>query len=134
VLGLIVILLVGGIVLFVTKLKPPIDAANAFLEEIDDRDFRGAIDEMCSADQDSFTTEDLQLVFAFGRLAEDYSVNFFGVDVDGSTATVDFDSDAVDGDFDYYELPLRKEDGDWHVCLSDDPSFNQSGGGDLGDL
>jgi len=131
VLGLIVILLVSGIALFVVKLEPPIAAANAFLEEIDDRDFAGAFDEMCSADQDNFTTEDLQLLFGFGRLVDGFSVNFFGVDIDGNRATVDFDSDSLDSD-QYLELPLRKEDGDWRVCLSDDPDINRPG--DLDEL
>jgi hypothetical protein len=119
-------------VLFVVKIKPPIDAANDFLADVEDRDFDQAFDRLCAADQDALTPETVETLFGFGQVADDYDVNPLGVDIDGSRATVDFDSDGVGDDFDYYELPLRKEDGDWHVCLSNDPQFNQfnfDGGG-----
>ncbi len=125
VLGAIVILLATGIILFVTKIKPPIDAANAFLEEVEDRDFDRAFDRLCAGDDSRFSPESLEVLFEFGQLADDYSVNPFGVDVDGSRATVDFDSDGIDDEFDYIELPLRKEDGTWRVCLSDDPDLDE---------
>jgi hypothetical protein len=125
VLALVAILITTAIVLYVVKIKPPVDAANDFLEDIEDRNFDRAFDRLCAADQDQITPEGLQTAFGFGRVADDYSVNFLGVDIDGSRATVEFDSDGVGDDFDYYELPLRKEDGDWHVCLSNDPQFNQ---------
>ena len=133
VLALVVILIAVGITLFTVKIKPPIDAANDFLEEIEERNFEQAFDQLCSADQNELSAEVLESAFAFGQIADDYNVNFFGVDIDGDRATVDFDSDAVGDDFDYYELPLRKEDGDWRVCLSNDPQFNSSifDGGEL---
>jgi hypothetical protein len=122
---LVAILITIAIVLFVVKIKPPIDAANDFLEDVEDGDYDEAFDRLCAADQERGTPDDLQTPIDFSELAEDYSVdNIFGVDIDGSRATVEFDSDAVGDGFDYFELPLRKEDGDWHVCLSDDPFAN----------
>ena len=125
VLALVAILITTAIVVFTVKIKPPIDAANDFLADVEARDFDQAFNRLCAADQDELTPEILETAFGFGQVADDYDVNFFGVDIDGSRATVDFDSDGVGNDFDYFELPLRKEDGDWHVCLSNDAQFNQ---------
>jgi hypothetical protein len=124
-LGSIVVLAIGGSVLFVTKVKPPIDATNDFLAAIEADDFDTAHDELCSVDQDEFTPESLETLFGLGFL-DDYSVNPFDVDLDGDRATVSFDADGT-GETDYFEITLRKEDGDWRVCLSDDPDFEDFG-------
>lgn len=124
-LAAIVVLGVTGTVLFVQKIKPPIDAANTFLGDLEDRDFERAFDQMCSRDQDVFDADDLGALFGVGFL-DDYEINPFDVDVDGDRARVSFDAEGT-GDDDYFELPLRKEDGDWRPCLSDDADF-----GDLG--
>jgi hypothetical protein len=126
VLGSIVVLSIGGAVLFVTKVKPPIDATNEFLAAIEADEFDAAFDELCSVDQDEFTPDGLETLFGLGFL-DDYSVNPFDVDLNGDRAKVSFDAEGT-GDTDYFEITLRKEDGDWRVCLSDDPDFQDLGG------
>ncbi|MGH8986194.1 MAG: hypothetical protein ACRDY6_20310, partial [Acidimicrobiia bacterium] len=114
-LSTIVILGVSGTVLFVQKIKPPIDAANAFLGDVDDGDFAAAFDQVCARDQDLLDEEDVGGVYSF---FDDFEINPFDVDIDGDRATVGFDADGLDSD-EKLELPLRKEDGEWRPCLSD---------------
>jgi hypothetical protein len=114
-LGSIVVLSIVGAVLFVTKVKPPIDATNEFLADIEDGDLESAIDQLCSADED--VDEDELLLVALSGL-EGFEVNPFSVDIDGDRATVQFDADGFDFN-EVVELPLRKEDGEWRVCLAD---------------
>ena len=120
-LGSIVVLSIGGGVLFVTKVKPPIDATNEFLAAIENGNFDTAFDSLCEADQDEFSPDSLESLFGLGFL-DDYNVNPFDVDITGDRAKVSFDARGT-GDNDYFEITLRKEDGDWRVCLSDDPDF-----------
>jgi hypothetical protein len=123
VLGVIALLAVAGVALFVSKVKPPIDATNAFLRDLDRGDFDAAYDRMCANDREFFTTESLGSAFGF---IDDYEVNPFDVSVDGDRAKVSFDSDVTDGDREYFELSLRKDGGRWRPCLTD--------AADLGDL
>ncbi|MGI8795424.1 MAG: Rv0361 family membrane protein [Acidimicrobiia bacterium] len=115
VLAAIVILAISDGVLFVQKVKPPIDAANEFLGEVEADNLDAAIALLCSEDEN--VDEDDLFLAAIASL-DDYDVNPFGVDIDGDRATVKFDADGLDED-EVIELPLRKEDGDWRVCLSD---------------
>jgi hypothetical protein len=131
VLGAIVILAISSTVLFIQKVKPPIDAANEFLAAVESDDFDAALDGLCAADQDAFTADELETLFGLaGGFLDDYDVNPFDVDVDGDKAKVSFNAEGT-GDEDYFEIPLRKEDGDWRVCLSDDPDFAILDGGGL---
>jgi hypothetical protein len=116
VLGVIVLLGVAGVALFVSKVKPPIDATNAFLRDLERGNFDAAYDRMCADDREVFTTESLGRRLGF---IDDYEVNPFDVSVDGDRAEVSFDSDAPDGDREYFELPLREEAGEWRPCLTD---------------
>jgi hypothetical protein len=121
VLGVIVLLAVAGVALFVSKVKPPIDATNAFLRDLESGDFDAAYDRMCANDREVFTTASLGRLFGF---IDDYEVNPFDVSVDGDRAQVSFDSDAPDGDSEYFELPLRKDAGEWRPCLTDDADLD----------
>jgi hypothetical protein len=116
VLGAIVVLAISGTVLFVQKIKPPIDATNDFLADIEDGNFDAAIEQLCAADQDT-VDEDNFLLTSLSLLG-DFQVNPFDVDVDGDRATVTFDADGLD-DNEVIELPLRKEDGEWRPCITD---------------
>ena len=116
VLGTIVVLAISGTVLFVQKVKPPIDAANEFLDEVEAGNLDAAIELLCSEDRENVDEDDLFLG-AFASL-DDFEVNPFDVDIDGDRATVAFDADGL-GDDRVIELPLRKENGDWRPCLSD---------------
>lgn len=121
-LGAIVLLTVTGIVLFVQKIKPPIDAANEFLAAIEASDFEDAHSQLCDADRrdtDAVDLEDFLPIYFGPGFVSDYEVNPFDVDVDGNRATVGFDADGLDDD-EKYELPLRKEGGDWRPCFSDE--------------
>jgi len=114
-LAAIVVLGVAGTVLFVQKIKPPIDAANEFLSDVDDDDLAAAFEQMCARDQDLLSEDDIGGIYGF---FDDFEVNPFDVDVDGDRATVGFDADGLDSG-EKLELPLRKEDGEWRPCLSD---------------
>lgn len=117
VLAAIAGLAIAGAVLFTVKVKPPIDAVNAFLTDVRDGDYEGARDRLCTEDRRVLSSEGLRSLFRPG--VEDFDVNPFDVSVDGDRATVSFDREDERGDDDYYELDLRKEGGDWRVCLSE---------------
>ena len=119
-LALIVVLGTTGAVLFVEKIKPPIDATNRYLSDVEDRDFAAAFSQLCARDQDLLSEDDI-LTVGFGSFSG-FEVNPFDVDVDGSRATVGLDADELDSD-EKLELPLRKEDGDWRPCLTDINAF-----------
>jgi hypothetical protein len=120
-LFVIVVLLIAGIGLFVAKVKPPIDDANAYLGDIADRDYESAFDRLCEAERvdGSATTfaADLEGVALLSDVDE-FEITPFGVDVDGDSATVDVDLAPDDlGAFDaVVDLQLEKEDGDWRPC------------------
>jgi hypothetical protein len=126
-LALIVVLGTTGTVLFVEKIKPPIDATNDFLADVENGNFERAFDQLCARDHDVFDAEELGLLFGFGGgILDGFEVNPFDVHVDGDRARVSFDAEGSDGD-DYFELPLRKEGGEWRPCLSDDADFRELG-------
>jgi hypothetical protein len=117
--AVIAILFGTGVGLFVTREKPVIDAANAFLDDVADGRFEAAYAELCASDQDAVSEADFaQFAASLRNDLDAPEVNPFGVDINGDRATVDFDPDGTgSGDFDEnYELDLRKEDGDWRVC------------------
>ncbi|MGH9026032.1 MAG: hypothetical protein ACRDWD_07945 [Acidimicrobiia bacterium] len=119
--AVIALLFGAGIGLFVTRQKPVIDAANAFLDDVAAGRFETAYDDLCVGDRDSFSEEEFASFASseptLARLDEP-TVNFLGIDVNGDRATVDFDPEGNDSDDfdDNFELELRKEDGDWRVC------------------
>jgi hypothetical protein len=117
--AVIAILFGVGVGLFVTREKPVIDAANAFLDDVADGRFEAAYAGLCEADQDGITEAAFaQFAASLRNDLDAPEVNPFGVDLNGDRATVDFDPDGSgSGDVDEnYELDLRKEDGDWKVC------------------
>lgn len=116
VVGAIVILAISGTVLFVQKIKPPIDAANEFLAEVEAGNLDASIELLCTEDRENIDEDDLFLR-ALAAL-DDFEANPLDVDIDGDRATVGFDADGL-GDNRVIELPLRKENGDWRPCLSD---------------
>jgi len=114
-LAVIIALGATGTILFVQKIKPPVDAANDFLSDVDDGDLAAAFDQVCARDQDLLDQDDIGVVYG---LYDDFEVNPFDVDVDGDRATVGIDADGLDSD-EKLELPLRKEDDEWRPCISD---------------
>jgi len=117
VLTLIVALGVTGTVLYVTNVKPVIDAANAVFDDVEEGDDEQAFARLCAEDRDRFTPGEIGA--ALGRF-EDASVDPFSVDISGDDATVEFDASvSPDPDTDTFELGLRREGGDWRPCLSE---------------
>jgi hypothetical protein len=105
--------------IWITKVKPPIDAANDYLRDISRGDYEAAFDQLCAAEKVDGSPRSLQE--AVGELVffsvGDYEVSPFDVDIDGDRATVeaDFDPDSS-SDADIVDMRLRKIGGDWRPC------------------
>lgn len=119
-MGVIVLIIVAGGVLFVTRTLPPYQAANDFVDDLADNKFQAAADQLCAADQDDPDAAISTVTRNFvGR--DNVAVNPFGVDRSGDTATVDYtvsNDDTPDNadDSKTYELRVVNEDGDWKPC------------------
>jgi hypothetical protein len=117
IIGLIVVLWVAGGVLFATRTLPPYQAASDFVDDLADNKFQAAADRLCDADSDD---PDAAITSVTRRFVarDNVAVNPFGVDRDGSTATVDYTVSTDDGDIedDTFELRVIEEDGDWKPC------------------
>ena len=121
VLGLIVVLLVVGIVVFVQKILPPVNAANDYLDDLRDQDYEAAFDRLCAAEQNDSSPRTLEGIVETQPVLEDldeFSVNAFNVDLDGDRAQVevDLDPDNFSNRSSVFVLELVKEDGDWRPC------------------
>jgi hypothetical protein len=107
-----------GTVFFVSSTLPPYDAANDFVHDLADGRLRAAADQLCRADRGD-TARALSVVTRHFPGNDRISVNPFGVDRDGSRATVEFTVTPAHGAGDTFELPLREERGDWRPCPGD---------------
>jgi hypothetical protein len=103
--------------IWITKLKPPIDAANDYLRDLSDADYASAFDQLCPAEQVDASPEGLAGAVADLDIDE-YDVSPFDVDRDGSRATakVDLTPDDIGGDDTFVRLRLREIDGEWRPC------------------
>jgi hypothetical protein len=103
--------------LWITKLKPPIDAANDYLRDLARSDYASAFDQLCPPEQVDASPEGLAGTVALLDLDE-YEVSPFDVDRDGSRATVkvDLNPDDVGGSDRFVRLRLREIEGDWRPC------------------
>jgi hypothetical protein len=115
----IVGLAVASGTIWITKLKPPIDAANDYLRDISRGDYEAAFDQLCEAEQVDGSPRSLRetindLVFTLS----DYEVTPFDVHIDGDRARVEADLNPNVGgtDADIVDIRLRKIDGDWRPC------------------
>jgi hypothetical protein len=106
--------------IWITKVKPPIDAANDYLRDLARGDYEAAFDQLCAAEKVDGSPRSLadvvDRIAIFG--VSDYEVSPFDVHIDGSRATVEADlSPGVGGtDADIVDIRLRKLDGDWRPC------------------
>lgn len=123
-------LLVGAVVLiiglalasgtiWVQKVKPPIDAANAYLRDISHRNYAAAFRQMCPRERVDGSPRSLadtvDRLAAFG--VRDYEISPFDVHIDGTRATVKADLHASNfNDADTVRIQLEKIDGDWRPC------------------
>ena len=118
VLGIALIAAIVGTVLFVDRTVPPYDAAKDFLQDLVHNRRAEAASQLCERDRanaDAVLERVVRTFFGKDGLV----VNAFGVDRDGSTATVDYDVDTdPDDDVDNitHELRLVEEDGEWRPC------------------
>lgn len=118
--GAVVVILgfaVASGTLWITKLKPPIDAANDYLRDLSRADYDSAFDQLCAADQVDASPEGLARAVSLLDLDE-YEVTPFDVDRDGSRATVkvDLDPDDFDDTDRFVRIRLREIDGEWRPC------------------
>jgi hypothetical protein len=112
----IVVLAAASGTIWITKLKPPIDAANDYLRDLSRANYESAFDQLCPAEQIDASPEGLADTVALLGIDE-YNVTPFDVDRDGSRATVkvDLTPDIGAGDR-FVRLRLREIDGEWRPC------------------
>ena len=120
-LGVIVVLLVVGIVVFVQKILPPVNAANDYLDDLRDQDYEAAFERLCEAEQNDSSPRTLEGIVETQPVLEDldeFDVDAFNVDLDGDRAQVDvdLDPDNFSNRNSVFVLELVKEDGDWRPC------------------
>jgi hypothetical protein len=118
--------------IWVQKVKPPIDAANDYLRDISNGNYRAAFDQVCAQDKVDGSPQSLRgtvsaLVFSFS----DYDVTPFDVRLDGSHATVkaDLNPGSSSSSADILRIRLQEIDGTWRPCggrfgFVDAPSTN----------
>ena len=115
-LGTIAAFGIAGTALFATRTLPPYQGAYDFLDDVTAGHEQDAIDRLCAADRDDpeAAFSELGSRLDFGARV---TVNFLGVDRDDDHATVEYQIDppgtAVGTS---YDLPMRKEGGDWLAC------------------
>lgn len=124
VLGGVLVLIIGlgatGGTLFVQKIKPPIDATNAYLGDLANGDYQSAFDQLCEQSQADGSPElfesDVADDDALGAL-NSFEVDPFDVSLNGDRATVGVDLSSPGFDIeDVLQLRLRKEGGEWRPC------------------
>jgi hypothetical protein len=115
--GVIVALAVASGTLWVQKVKPPIDAANAYLRDLSHADYEAAFDRLCAADRVDASPESLARTADALRVNE-YEVSPFNVNLDGSSATVkaDLNPGRTGDSHRFVRIRMRKIDGEWRPC------------------
>jgi hypothetical protein len=103
--------------LWITKIKPPIDAANDYMRDLSHGDYEAAFDQLCPAEQADASSEGLAGAAAELNIDE-YEVDPFDVNRDGGRATVRVDLSPDDfGSTDrFVRLRLERIDGEWRPC------------------
>jgi hypothetical protein len=117
-LSLILIMAIGGTVLFVTRTLPPYNGARDFLSDVSHDRTDAADGRLCTADAGSPEAA-LQVVRQALTGGKTFAVNPLGVDRSGNTATVDFTVSYRSGQSNQtFSLPLVLENGSWKACPS----------------
>jgi hypothetical protein len=113
----IVGLAVASGTVWITKIVPPIDAANDYMDDLARRDYSSAFERLCPKEQVDASPEGLARAVAFLDLDE-YEVSPFDVDRDGSRATVKVDLTPQIGSEEdrFLRLRLREIGGVWRPC------------------
>ena len=121
--GAVVVILgltVASGTIWITKVKPPIDAANDYLGDISRGDYEAAFDQLCAAEKVDGSPRSLRQTvdeLVFFSLS-DYEVTPFDVHIDGDRATVEADLNPGIGGTEagIVDIRLRKIDGEWRPC------------------
>jgi hypothetical protein len=115
----IVGLAVASGTVWITKVKPPVDAANEYLRDITHGHYDAAFDQLCPAEKVDSSPQSLGrfartlVFFSFSG----YEVSPFDVHIDGSRATVKVDLNPDSrGNGDIVHLRLQKIGGEWRPC------------------
>ncbi len=107
-------------VLFARKVKPPIDATNAFVHDLRYHDYASAYRQLCTTDRDTLSQREFVdgLSNGDGTLASfnGYSVIPFGVRFHGDRVTVGFTVNYGYKGTSRHTLHLVKEHGKWRPC------------------
>ena len=115
VLGSILVMAVGGTVVFITRTLPPYTAARDFLDDVAHNRDASAAARLCGADNAASTMQGVR--DRLGSNVKTISPNPLGVDRSGNTATVDFSVSYSDGSSARnFSIPVVDESGHWKAC------------------
>jgi hypothetical protein len=117
-LGILFFLGVVGIVsvvAFVNAVKPPVDAMNHFLSDVDRGDYAAAYARMCNREQAATPPAEFPAAIEpFARDLSEYEVYSF--DPVGRERTVQYSITDFSGDNSTYRATMVREGGAWRVC------------------
>jgi hypothetical protein len=107
--------------IYLTKMKPPLDAANDYMRALAHHDYRAALAQLCPAERADASEFALRQQREHGdpllRNLEDWSISVFDVNRDGDHASVGVDVRPDDSDqADVFTLLLDEVDGTWRPC------------------
>ncbi len=107
--------------IWLSKVKPPLDAANDYVRALARHDYADAFSQLCEADRIDSSPDalrqNIQTQDRLLRNLEDWSITPFDVNRDGNRASVDVDTDPDNSDEpDTYTLQMVEIDGDWRPC------------------
>lgn len=119
VLGFFILLIGGCTVFLVNAVSAPIDATNEYVARLDDGDYQGAYDSLCSSARSSISAEDWIALVREGQPGEITGYNFSSASVNSSggvstaevSGTIEFGSDVRTITYN-----LLEEDGEWRIC------------------
>jgi hypothetical protein len=109
------VVLVVAIVALVATLRPPVDAMNRYLADVEHGDYAAAYGRLCAAEQASTRPADFpQAIAPFERALTEYTVYSF--DPIGNERTVQYSVTDANGNDKTYRATMVREGGAWRVC------------------
>jgi hypothetical protein len=109
----------ASVTIWVQKIKPPIDAANKYLEDVVHGRYQSAHNQLCASERVDSSPRSLSRYFeALFLTTTGVEVQPFDVRLDGSRATVkaDLNPDIRGGSSDIVHLRLHEIEGHWRPC------------------
>jgi hypothetical protein len=109
------VLFVIAIVALVATLRPPVDAMNRYLADVEHGDYAAAYGRLCAAEQASTRPADFpQAIAPFKQDLADYTVYSF--DPFGNERIVQYSVTDAGGNDTTYRATMVREAGAWRVC------------------